>query len=100
MRFVAGRSPHRPRVVVVYAGDNDIANGKSPAQVEQDFRHLVRSLHTHLPTTKILFIAIKPSVARWKLIDRIREANAAVRGLPPDAEVSDGIRFALKSLAK
>jgi Holliday junction DNA helicase RuvA len=29
-----------------------------------------------------------------------REANAAVRGLPVDAEVSDGIRFALKSLAK
>ena len=29
-----------------------------------------------------------------------REANAAVRGLPADAEVSDGIRFALKSLAK
>jgi len=29
-----------------------------------------------------------------------REANAAVRGLPADSEVSDGIRFALKSLAK
>lgn len=29
-----------------------------------------------------------------------REANAAVRGMPADAEVSDGIRFALKSLAK
>ena len=29
-----------------------------------------------------------------------REANAAVRGLPAGAEVSDGIRFALKSLAK
>ncbi|MEP6609750.1 MAG: Holliday junction branch migration protein RuvA [Burkholderiaceae bacterium] len=29
-----------------------------------------------------------------------REANAAVRGLAADAGVSDGIRFALKSLAK
>ena len=29
-----------------------------------------------------------------------REANAAIRGMPADAEVSDGIRFALKSLAK
>ena len=29
-----------------------------------------------------------------------REAHAAVRGLPGDAGVSDGIRFALKSLAK
>jgi holliday junction DNA helicase RuvA len=29
-----------------------------------------------------------------------REAKAAVRGLPADAGVSDGIRFALKSLAK
>ncbi len=29
-----------------------------------------------------------------------REANAAARGIPADASVSDGIRFALKSLAK
>ena len=29
-----------------------------------------------------------------------REANAAVRGLPPETGVSDGIRYALKSLAK
>ena len=29
-----------------------------------------------------------------------REANAAVRGMPADASVSDGIRYALKSLAK
>ena len=29
-----------------------------------------------------------------------REANAAVRGMPPDTSVSDGIRYALKSLAK
>ena len=29
-----------------------------------------------------------------------REANAAVRGLPTDVSVSDGIRYALKSLAK
>ncbi|MGH6611888.1 MAG: Holliday junction branch migration protein RuvA, partial [Burkholderiaceae bacterium] len=29
-----------------------------------------------------------------------REANAAVRSLPADVGVSDGIRLALKSLAK
>lgn len=29
-----------------------------------------------------------------------REANAAVRGMPAEASVSDGIRYALKSLAK
>ncbi|MBA2547997.1 MAG: Holliday junction branch migration protein RuvA, partial [Burkholderiaceae bacterium] len=29
-----------------------------------------------------------------------REANAAARGVPADASVSDGIRLALKSLAK
>ena len=29
-----------------------------------------------------------------------REANTAVRGLPPETSVSDGIRYALKSLAR
>ena len=34
--------PYKPRVVVVYAGDNDLAAGKTPAQVFADFRSLRR----------------------------------------------------------
>jgi len=71
--------PHQPRVVVLYAGDNDIANGKSPEQVFADFKQFVEVVHRALPKTKIVFIGIKPSIKRWALIDKIREANRLIR---------------------
>ena len=70
---------HRPRLVVFYAGDNDIASGKLPSAVAADFKTLVGRIHQTLPQTRIAFIGIKPSLQRWKLIDRVREANAQIR---------------------
>jgi lysophospholipase L1-like esterase len=71
--------PYEPRIIVFYAGDNDLAAGRSPRQVLADFRALVRVVHARLPRTRILFISIKPSIARWGLIGKTREANALVR---------------------
>lgn len=70
--------PYRPKTIVFYAGDNDIEAGHSPQRVLADFKALVRKVHAKLPRTRILFIAIKPSIARWSKIDRIAEANRLV----------------------
>jgi len=70
--------PHEPDVVFLYAGDNDIAAGKSPEQVFEDYKVFVAKVHEALPKTKIVYIAIKPSTARWKLVGKMREANALV----------------------
>jgi len=67
--------PHQPKAVVLYAGDNDIAAGKSPRRVLQDFRRFVERIHAALPQTRILFISIKPSPARWHLVNEIKAAN-------------------------
>ena len=72
---------HAPRTVVFYAGDNDIAAGRTPAQVREDFATFVGRVHAALPKTRIAFVAIKPSLARWALVDKVREANALVRTL-------------------
>ncbi len=71
--------PHAPRIVVLYAGDNDIANGKSPERVLADFKEFVAVVRDALPKTKIVYIGIKPSIQRWKLIGKIREANRLIR---------------------
>jgi lysophospholipase L1-like esterase len=68
----------KPRVVVFYAGDNDIAAGKSPAQVADDFRAFAGAVHRALPKTKVVFLAVKPTPARWKLFDVQTKANALV----------------------
>jgi len=70
--------PYRPKTIVFYAGDNDIASGKSPERVLDDYKQFVKKVHQGLPKTRIVFVAIKPSISRWKLIDTIREANTKI----------------------
>ena len=70
---------HKPRTVVFYAGDNDIAAGRTPQQVFDDYKAFVTKIHAALPAARIAFIAIKPSILRWALVDKVRAANTLVR---------------------
>lgn len=69
---------HEPRIVVMYAGDNDLNFGKSPQTVFEDFKTFAAKVHAKLPKTKIVYIAVKPSIARWNLIDKVRAANRII----------------------
>jgi len=71
--------PYEPRVIVVYAGDNDISAGWISEQVAVTFERFTRAVHAKLPQARILYIAIKPSILRWTQIDRMRSANAIIR---------------------
>ena len=70
---------HEPRVVVLYAGDNDIAKGKSAERVVKDFKQFEQLVHARLPKARLLFIAIKPSTKRWKLYPTIKDANSTIQ---------------------
>ena len=56
---------HRPKAIVLYAGDNDIASGKSPEWVLADFQQVVSRIRQLLPETKLVILSPKPSIARW-----------------------------------
>lgn len=71
--------PYRPRMIVFYAGDNDLAHNRSPRQVRNDFAAFVVRVRKDLPEVRIAFIAIKPSPARAHLLEKMREANGLVR---------------------
>ncbi len=71
--------PYHPKAIVFYAGDNDIAKGKSADQVVADYQQFVGLVHKELPKTRVVFVAIKPSLKRWKLVDKMREANAKIK---------------------
>ena len=71
--------PYHPRVVVLYAGDNDIAHNKTPQTVLADYKTFAAKVRSALPDTKLVFIAIKPSILRWKLVDQVREANRLIK---------------------
>ncbi|REJ74690.1 MAG: hypothetical protein DWQ34_14855 [Planctomycetota bacterium] len=70
--------PHHPQAIVFYAGDNDLAREKSPERVHDDFVAFCKRIHDDLPDTRILFLGIKPSLSRWRLIESIRAANQLI----------------------
>lgn len=71
-------APHRPRVLVFYAGGNDIHAGKDARTVIADARELFQKVHELLPDTKVLYLSIAPNPARWKEIETVREVNKAI----------------------
>ena len=82
--------PYKPRLVVVYAGDNDIYGGATSEAVAIAFEQFVRALRTRLPEVRIVFIGIKPSIQRWAVVERMRTANAMIRAY---AEHDDRVAF-------
>lgn len=85
-------TPYAPRAIVLYAGDNDIAAGKSPETVEADFRALVERIRSAQPEVPIYFLTIKPSPQRWSFWPAMRQANeriAAIAALDPTIHVID-----------
>ncbi|MCC6483597.1 MAG: hypothetical protein IT209_02015 [Armatimonadetes bacterium] len=70
--------PYKPRMIVFYAGDNDVAAGHSASQIVEDFAQFVDTVHAKLPGTRIVFVSIKPSPSRWKFQGVMREANERI----------------------
>jgi len=72
---------YRPRAVVVYEGDNDLAaeSSKTPESVAHDARAFVQIVHSALPETWIYIVSIKPSPSRWNEWPRMKAANRMIR---------------------
>ena len=68
-------APLKPRTIVLYEGDNDLAANKTPQEVVADFDALLKIIRGDLPEARLIVIGCKPSPARWKLIDKQRELN-------------------------
>jgi lysophospholipase L1-like esterase len=67
--------PYHPRVIVMYAGDNDVEEGLAPGRVLDDFKAFVAHVRRDLPDVAIIYISIKPSIARWSVWPRMHAAN-------------------------
>lgn len=82
--------PYAPRQVLIYAGDNDLASGRSPMQLRDDFRSFVTRVRRDLPRVEIAYISNKPSPSRAHLLAAQREANALIR---QDIATMANVRF-------
>jgi len=92
---------YQPRQVFIYCGENDMADVDtvSPATVLNRFKTLHTVLLKKLPrSTKIIFVSIKPSVARWHLESKFIKANELIQayiGTQKNIQYLDVHRFML-----
>jgi lysophospholipase L1-like esterase len=82
--------PYEPRMIVLYAGGNDIHAGKSPEQVFADFQAFVETVRAKLPKTIIAYISIAGNPSRWAEVEKVKAANAMIAGFIKDKQ---GLKF-------
>lgn len=74
-------TPYRPRAIVLYAGENDIAFGKTPSQVVADFELFLKAKTAVLGSTPVYVISLKPSKLREAQMVQQFEVNTALQHL-------------------
>lgn len=70
---------YMPSSVVVYC-ENDMFMGppKSPEQTRDEYVKLVEKVRQKLPKTKIYYVSMKPSPARWARWNDVKKANKLI----------------------
>jgi lysophospholipase L1-like esterase len=71
--------PYSPRLVVFFAGSNDIHDGSTADRVLSDFKAFVTRVRSSLPAVRIAFVSITTSPSRFAEVATVREANRRVR---------------------
>ncbi len=67
---------HKPRVIVLYEGDNDLAQKRTCCQVLAEFETLISKQKAALPEARLVCLSIKYSPSRAKLRLDQEAANA------------------------
>lgn len=73
--------PYRPKQVVIYCGENDLASSDTVTgrMVFNRFVQLFNLIRRQFPNVPIAFISLKPSPSRQLLMPKMREANALIQ---------------------
>ncbi len=72
---------YKPRQIVIYAGENDLAiGGKNAAEVCRLFGQLFGKIRKAQPGVPVAYVAVKPSPSRWKLKPEMDKTNRLIRG--------------------
>lgn len=71
--------PYRPRQIVIYSGENDIAGNVDAQQTLKRFVDLFETIRLKLPMVPIAFVSIKPSPSRMKFMPVMKESNQLIK---------------------
>lgn len=73
--------PYQPKQIVIYCGENDFAASDtvSVPTVFNRFQQLFLIIRKKMPSVPIVFISIKPSPSRQRLMPKMLEANLLIK---------------------
>ena len=81
---------HKPRAVIIYEGDNDIAQGVPVTVVLETFEKVIARILDDNAEARIYLISVKPSIARESLWREMVEVN---QGMQAMAEQKDNVFY-------
>lgn len=73
--------PYQPRQIIIYCGENDIANDSTVTgkMVFKRFKTLYLSIRKNLMYVPVAYVSMKPSPSRWHLRDKYIEGNRLIK---------------------
>ncbi|MBS7564145.1 GDSL family lipase [Mucilaginibacter sp. Bleaf8] len=67
--------PYNPKRIIVYAGDNDLGDGRHPEEVFIFFQQLMTKTEKRFGNLPCYYISLKPSISRWHMADKFMYTN-------------------------
>lgn len=71
--------PYKPARIFIYEGDNDVASNVDTETIISQAKSLREKIADAFPSVVVVFIAAKPSVARWPMKDKYIAVNKALK---------------------
>ena len=72
---------YNPQKVFIYEGDNDINDYKKPREIISVTKEIISKIKNAKPSTQIIIISAKPSLARWDLKGKYKRLNRKFKRL-------------------
>jgi lysophospholipase L1-like esterase len=67
--------PYNPKRLIIYAGDNDLGDGRHPEEVLIFFQELAVKVEKRFGNIPCFYISLKPSPSRLNIIDQYKYTN-------------------------
>lgn len=66
---------YKPQALIIYAGDNDLGDGRNPEEVFIFFQQLAVQVANRFGNIPCYFISLKPSLTRWHMKEQFMYTN-------------------------
>nr|WP_294950545.1 GDSL-type esterase/lipase family protein [uncultured Mucilaginibacter sp.] len=70
---------YNPKRLIIYAGDNDLGDGRHPEEVFIFFQQLTVKAALRFGNIPCYFISLKPSISRWHMADQFKYTNNLIK---------------------